>query len=185
MAEWRRIPEFEYEISNDGQVRNLRGLILKQRLTTHGYASVSLSKKGRHHSFTVHRLVVLVFLGPRPDGYQTNHKDAIKTNNRLSNLEYVTPEQNRHHARRLGLYRGSSSTFIKGDLKIRGEGANSAKLTNDQVLQIRRLYNTGNYTVSGLSRMFGVARSTLRYAADPGNPRATWTHVHTLLNQPG
>lgn len=65
------------------------------------YKQVILSKDGVMQSFTVHRLVALVFIGPRPDGHEINHLDGNPSNNALSNLEYVTPIANRHHAFRV------------------------------------------------------------------------------------
>ena len=44
---------------------------------------------------------MLSFVGPRPEGHEINHIDGVKDNNALSNLEYVTPLQNRHHAFRV------------------------------------------------------------------------------------
>ena len=50
----------------------------------------------------VHRLIMLAFVGPQ-NGMQINHKDGNKSNNQLSNLEYVTQEENRTHALDNGL----------------------------------------------------------------------------------
>jgi hypothetical protein len=48
-------------------------------------------------------LVAENFIGKRPKGYEINHKDGKKSNNRLNNLEWVTPKENYHHAVKLGL----------------------------------------------------------------------------------
>ncbi len=71
--------------------------------TPKGYAHVSLSIKQRITHCYVHHLVARAFLPPRPKGTQLNHKDGVKQNNRLKNLEYLTPKENVRHAMRLGL----------------------------------------------------------------------------------
>jgi hypothetical protein len=50
---------------------------------------VNLSKRQK----LVHRLVAEAFIGPCPTGKQVNHKDGVKANNNLENLEYVTPRE--------------------------------------------------------------------------------------------
>ena len=47
---------------------------------------------------TIHRLVLDAFVGEKLKGMQCNHKNGIKTDNKLENLEWVTPSQNRKHA---------------------------------------------------------------------------------------
>lgn len=51
----------------------------------------------------VHKLVMAAFVGPVPSGHEVNHKDGIKSNNCLDNLEYLTPPENVQHAFRTGL----------------------------------------------------------------------------------
>ena len=101
-----------YEVSNQGSVRSLdrtvikhhfgvdrefalRGRILALRRHPQGYRGVSL---GQGSQATVHSLVMLAFVGERPDGAWINHKNGDKTDNRLENLEYCTPKQNAEHA---------------------------------------------------------------------------------------
>jgi hypothetical protein len=85
-------------------------------------------KHGMNHY--VHRLVAEAFLGPCPEGQEVNHKDVNRGNNRLDNLEYVTSSRNKIHA---GEMRGS----------YRGERHSQAKLTEQDVREIRRLYSDG------------------------------------------
>lgn len=65
-----------------------------------GYLWVTIGGK----KTSMHALVSLLVFGKKPLGYQVNHKDANKENCHPSNLEYVTPMQNIHHAMRLGLH---------------------------------------------------------------------------------
>lgn len=100
---WRDVPGYEgkYIVSSTGKVmslprtrtikgrqRPLSGRVLKQSVTPNGYAKVTLFKDGRAAQTSVHRIVMLAFVGP--SNLQVNHKDENKLNNNLDNLEYMT-----------------------------------------------------------------------------------------------
>ena len=111
---WRPVPSYEdyYEVSDYGRVRRLRaargtqGSILNGSLDCCGYRRVSLWKHNRGKTVRIHRLVTAAFLGS-PGDREPNHIDGDKTNNRLSNLEYVTRSENLRHSYRLGMHRRS------------------------------------------------------------------------------
>lgn len=86
-----------YSVDNTGVVYGVYGKPLTQ-YDNNGYKYVRLS--GSTH--TVHSLVAKAFLGERPDGYHIHHKDGDPSNNRLDNLEYLTPKEHaeRHMALR-------------------------------------------------------------------------------------
>ena len=98
---WKPIPiSGNYEASSLGRIRNVTtGTILCQR-NKHGYLAINMEKrKGKSKMYLVHRLVCLAFL-PNPENKPcVNHKDGVRTNNRLENLEWVTHRENSHHAR--------------------------------------------------------------------------------------
>lgn len=93
---FKKIENFEeYEVSNLGNVKSLKtNKILKYRYQKNGYASVSLKQK----NYLVHRLVAKTFLQTTNDKIQVNHKNCIKSDNRLENLEWVTKKENTQHA---------------------------------------------------------------------------------------
>lgn len=90
MEEWKNIIGYEglYEVSNKGNVRNVRrNTLLKLSKTNYGYIQVHLYKNGIRTGLRVHRLVAEAFI-PNPDNLpQVNHKDEDKTNNNVTNLE--------------------------------------------------------------------------------------------------
>ncbi len=97
---WKPIPGYKdiYEVSNLGRIKSYARRycrILRASLNTKGYPQVCLWRDGGKSIFRVHRLVLLTFLGE--NNLECNHKDGIKTNNRLDNLEYCTPQENIKH----------------------------------------------------------------------------------------
>ena len=108
---WKTIPNYDgYLISNMGVVksidrlssngRHLKGKILKPLKSSGGYLSISLCKDGKDKHYAIHRLVMLAFVGECPDGMEVNHIDENKHNNALSNLEYLTSQDNCNHGTR-------------------------------------------------------------------------------------
>lgn len=107
MEEWKAISGYEglYEVSNYGRVRNQKkgGRISKQQMTEDGYMRITIYKRNTKKSYLVHRLVAQEFLD-NPDGKsEVNHINAIKTDNSVSNLEWVTHKENMEHANETGL----------------------------------------------------------------------------------
>lgn len=70
-----------------------------------GYWQLSLRKDKRIKHIRPHRHIYEAFYGRIPEGYQINHKDGNKTNNKLNNLELMTNSENTKHGYDNGLYR--------------------------------------------------------------------------------
>lgn len=92
-----------YIILNDGQIYSIiLSKYMNQSINADGYTKISLvDDKGDHKTYGTHRLVMLAYIGESE--LQVNHKNSIRNDNRLENLEYVTPTENRNHSLKYGL----------------------------------------------------------------------------------
>ena len=106
---WKPIPYegYEgYEVSDEGEVRSFKvyktGKILKPRANKKGYYQVALQHKdGTQHSFYIHRLVLMAFSPVEGmENLTVDHIDNDHTNNNLSNLQWLTAEDNLNKATR-------------------------------------------------------------------------------------
>lgn len=115
---WRPVPGYEglYEVSSRGRVKSLprnttRGGIMKlQHGNAQGYHSVGLYKCDVRTVHYVHYLVLLAFVGPRPDGLEVRHLDGDDLNNVLANLAYGTSGENKADMLRHGRHHFGSRT---------------------------------------------------------------------------
>lgn len=157
---WLPVPEWEwlYEVSDTGLVRSIsrvdrcgtfkKGRILKAYVAPNGYELVGLHYDRLVKTYSVHRLVARAFLGE--SNLQVNHKDGDKRNNRLDNLEYVTPQQNIKHSVDAGLRKSR-----------RGELGAGAKLNRSQVDEIRHLVTQTVIKRSDIAALYGVSPRTI------------------------
>lgn len=163
---WKQIKGYEdiYLISNTGIVKSLERKVpyriknfiriqkekyLNPAFDGYGYLFVVLSKNGKHKTKKIHQLVAEAFIGECPHGKQINHKDGIKINNLPENLEYVTSKENTLH-----------SINILGNYK-HGKYHWKAKLTDEQVGEIRKKYKTGKCTQNELAKKYNIHRGQL------------------------
>ena len=102
MEEWREVKGYEgiYQISSLGRIRNSYGRILKPETSRNGYKRITLWDRKKYQ---IHRLVAIAFI-PNPENKETvNHKNGIKTDNSVENLEWNTRSENSKHAYAIGL----------------------------------------------------------------------------------
>lgn len=125
------------------------------------YPGVSLYRAGSPlKTPTIHTLVMTAFVGPCPEGMQVAHNNGDRTDNRLENLRYATPLEN------------SGDKFEHGTV-LRGEQFSFAKMTEQTVLEIRRLYETGEFSQQSLADKFGINQTNVSQIVR----RKTWTHI--------
>lgn len=168
------IPDYDgrYAVTKDGRVWSYprtgpgghKGKFIKFGKHNLGYQMACLCKDGNQKVRYVHRLVALAYI-PNPLALPSiNHIDGDKANNTVDNLEWVTPKQNTQHAIQTDLWKPPAVRY--------GEEAHSAKLTEANVLEMRRLRKAG-VKVKELQNIFGVANTTV-YSALSG---ITWKHL--------
>lgn len=137
-----------YAISDDGNVLSLRtGRFLKPITMGSKYLYVHLCNGKKTRLKRIHRLVAEAFI-PNPNNLpQVNHIDGNKRNCSASNLEWCSPKQNMLHAMNNGLFDPV------------GENNPSAKLTAEQVEQIRAEYvpKSKTHGTVALGRKYGVS----------------------------
>ena len=115
MEIWKDIKGYEacYQVSNYGNVKSIdrviqggrwgterrKGQPVTQALDRNGYSICRLWKNNKGKNLKVHRLVCIAFI-PNPESKPTvNHKDRVKTNNFLTNLEWFTHKEQTKHWR--------------------------------------------------------------------------------------
>lgn len=110
----------------------------------HGYLQVRAEINGGRYYSGAHRLVWQDVHGDIPHGHEINHKNGLKDDNRPENLLCGTAGANVAHAHRAGL------------IDQHGQKNPAAKLTDNQIAQIRNAYAQGDWTMDRLAERFGV-----------------------------
>lgn len=177
---WKAIPGWDglYEVSNQGRVKSLRRTLpckestrskgskrtyqerIRKPMTNQcGHKGIRLWRRAesRIEFFFIHRLVLLAFVGPCPEGMECCHNDGNPANNHLDNLRWDTKQANMKDQELHGVLR-------------RGGKNGMAKLTEAQVRKIRDEYAAGK-SPSTIARKYGMA------SIHGIVTRKTWKHV--------
>ena len=192
---WKEIKGYEgyYEISNTGHVRSLTRTIVKEDGTTFtrqgrqkaemktrdGYLDVKLSKNGKDVRYKIHILEAKNFIEDKDysDGWEVNHKDAVRGNNCVDNLEWVTRKENIAHAVAMGHmkhYGERNSNYGNDTLKKKfQEHPELRKLQARKGAQNGRCVAiTMTDTETGAVMEFAYLRECARYLINQGSIRA-------------
>ena len=157
---WKDVPGYEglYQVSSLGRVRSVdryikysngrevftKGKMLSLTLSKgNERLQVSLCKNGKAEKTRPYVLVMLAFVGECPDNMEICHINGVKTDDRLENLKYDTRSENR-----IDNYRYGSKN-------------NRGKLSIEDVIEIRKLYKTGDYTQVDIAKMYNVKHYTI------------------------
>lgn len=162
---WKDIKGYEklYQISNIGRVKSLDrilkcrvknkithnrkrlGKILKPRINHKGYICYVLCKNGKCKSYIAHRIVAIHFLSNSYNKPEVNHKDGNKQNNKVSNLEWCTTQENVQHSFKIGkskVQSGRKNNFYKGDILVFDKNNNHIETLKGAKDMIKKNYTT-------------------------------------------
>ena len=149
---WMPVVGYEglYEVSNMGRVKTLertytqgvapftvKEAIKIASVKNTGYLRVMLSKNCKPKSYSIHRLVIIAFYGYHEILKEVNHKNGVKSDNRLENLEWSDRSKNITHSFRVLGRTNSHSPFKKGkDHILYGKISANAKKVRCETLGV-------------------------------------------------
>jgi hypothetical protein len=141
-----------YLITEDGEVMGVKtGIIRSKSINHEGYYFITISNGKRNKkTIKIHRAVAENFVEGKSDGLIVNHIDGNKLNNNYKNLEWCTTLDNNHHAVKIGLWKWSPETACK-----------RAKLTHNQVAEIRQLLNNKKMKQKDIANLYNVLETTI------------------------
>lgn len=157
-----------YQVSNLGRVKSLPKKIkngngfsvrpekyLKLEVTNRGYQRVMLYNNYKYERISVHRIVAINFINNPSIKETVNHKNGIKTDNRVDNLEWMTRSENMQHGFDIGIH--------KPPYGIR----NTTAITEDEIKVIAKEYSNGNTSIRKLAKKYGIKANTIYYNIIP------------------
>lgn len=159
--QWLKIPDYDYLISNKGNVKRIYKTSIRDVKTCddkYGRKVFNVSKNGKVKQLKVHRAVMMAFVGECPKGMEVAHLDGNQSNNTLDNLIYATPKEN------------SSHKLLHGTQPM-GEKIWMSRLQGKDVLEIRQTYPSLSY--SKLAKKYGVHIQTIASIIQ----RKNWKHI--------
>jgi len=187
MEQWKDIEGYEgyYQVSDLGNVKSLeritkgkvgtrlgrrliRERILKPGTSEKGYLYINLCKESKLKGSKVHRLVATAF-HPNPDDKpEVDHKNENKTDNRSSNLRWVTHSENIEYA------------VASGAHNFKGERHHKSILTEEQAIEVIKLLQTSSISGAQIGINYGLHGSSISQI----NIGYTWKHLLPNIERP-
>jgi predicted DNA-binding protein YlxM (UPF0122 family) len=146
--EIKEIEGTNYLVSSNGDIINaMTGRVLSLNKNRKGYLNFNMYVNGVGSTQKVHRIVAMLFCEGYSEDLHVNHKDGNKSNNRASNLEWVTALENTQHAKDTGL-------ILKGELSPN-------TLLSDADVEAIKLAFVENISSTEIAKAFGVTPSVI------------------------
>jgi hypothetical protein len=160
----RDIPGFSgYRITDDGRVWSRKSKkFLSPTFDGWGYSQFRIFAGGKGYTRHAHVLVLLTYVGPRPNGMVCRHLDGNNHNNKVTNLKWGTLAEN-----------SADSKWHGRTWRPIGEKNPKAKLTRSQVIEIRALRAATGMTLVAISKLYSVSFSTIGRVLD----QTSWKEV--------
>lgn len=166
MEIWEKLKNYEdsHQVSNLGKVRTVERTVkglnglrkYKSKLLTifirkkDSYCRICLCKNGEERIEYLHRIVAETFIENPENKPQVNHKNGIKSDNRVENLEWCTPKENTHHGFLTGL-----------TTRYGGENSTNWYIPKEIVKELYKLAHYSGRTLSSISEEYGTPISTI------------------------
>jgi hypothetical protein len=158
-VEYRPVPDYRgYSVSAAGVMYGPRGRPLRPKVDKSGHLYVRTKRAPSPGMLYVHRAVLTAWVGPCPEGMESRHLDGQPGHNAVRNLAWGTRLDNIQDRARHGV-------------QLRGEQVAGAKLTADQVSELRALHGTASLRT--LARRYGVSHWAVMRAISG----RTWAHL--------
>ena len=154
--------EKEYSINKKGQIfSKSKNRIMNQWIANNGYLTITFRSNKNKKTYLIHRLLAEHFIKNPENKTQINHKNGIKTDNRLENLEWVTVSENCKHAYNMGLSFKNPEHIKYTKEKCSKLGKLSRKLSIEDVNNIKQKYGTGLYSQRKLAELYNLTQGTI------------------------
>ena len=173
---WKYVPNSDnrYLVSNYGRILTTgykggkKCSIMKPAKDNQGYLRTMLKLNGRVRTIKVHRIVAQTWIPNEENKLQVNHKNFDRSDNRVENLEWMTPKENCLYSFNAGrIIRPVCTNFVKG------EQIGTSKLTELEIKEIRQKFKPRVYTREMLGKEYNVAPATIKDII----LKKSWKHV--------
>ncbi len=154
-----RVWSHKRKVKNGNGFRTVNGKWLTPSIKENGYLIIGLWENNKGKSYYLHRLIAMAFISNPKNKLFINHIDGNKLNNDISNLEWCTFQENMIHA-------------VKNGLTIKGENAWNSKLTEKEVIIIRKMASKG-ITQRKIAKEFNIAFQTISKVVR----KEIWIHI--------